>query len=128
MTPELAALSRAYLALPGAPTRSTGRMVSLYPPTIRDDAGLLWVGTDGWLDGTNTEMLLDLTDDATGGVMTGRLHRAGIWLAEKRVSVTGGAQPTWGYWLEGGRDHYIAECDYQGEFAARVAVAAGKAG
>lgn len=75
MTPDLLALSRAYLALPGAPvpiSRDTphhGWRDGIY----RDDSGCRWrliqsrdADTGKWDDGW---WVLDLTDAATGGVM-----------------------------------------------------------
>lgn len=80
MNPTLLSLSRAYMALPGAPVRdmiADELAVNGTPdgyPRFRDRAGLLWC-PDIEAD-RPAPWVLDLTDAATGGVL------AGAWVAE----------------------------------------------
>lgn len=110
MTPALLALSRAYLALPGAPTPKSVRFA-------RNVDGMFWVlvpdesGRLGWV--------IDLTDAATGGVMLARLGDAVgiVEIGPDRIGL-----------------RYDSDCPTLGEGAtlaeavARVAVAVGRAG
>jgi hypothetical protein len=74
MTPDLLALSRAYMALPGAPeVRGAGGMyVSAAVTYFRDSEGILWADAAG-PDAYRYDWLPSLTDDATGGALLGML-------------------------------------------------------
>lgn len=74
MTPALLALSRAYMALPGAPRQDHPGYVTATGQKQPDGR---WRTPDGYLwvwDDETTQMVLDLTDAATGGVMLDRLR------------------------------------------------------
>lgn len=146
MTPDLLALSRAVVALPGAPKPPQ------YARSYRADNGVAWVPTwaacpecdgTGYVDVPGTDSgesacfadchrgqieiaVLDLTDDATAGVMLSALPFA--------VKVVTRTEPR-AYrlmWLEedgeglGPRQHSTQWCDSLGEAVARVMVARGR--
>jgi len=122
MTPDLVALSHAYLSLPGAFVhRVTDDGWRINRASFRRQDGTLWVFVDGaWT--------LDLTDAATGGVMLDLLPVAVkvvtrtqprsfrlMWLAEDGEGL-------------GLRQHSTPWLDTLAEAVARVAVAVGRAG
>jgi hypothetical protein len=113
MTPDLVALSHAYLSLPGAFVhRVTDDGWRINRASFRRQDGTLWVFVDGaWT--------LDLTDAATGGVMLARLGDAVgiVEIGPDRIGL-----------------RYDSDCPTLGEGAtlaeavARAAVAVGRAG
>lgn len=128
MSPELLALSRAYLALPVAPVRDmiADELPVRYDPNgrgpLRDLAGLLWCPDTGADE--PAPWVLDLTDAATGGVMGAAWATAGgsVWIGPKtdgwRARAPGASildEPS-------GRGATLAEA------VARAAVALGRAG
>lgn len=128
MSPDLLALARAYVALPGAPTMteallSYGVGAKCYR---RDSAGVLWV--DGALENAiDYEWLPDLTDDATGGVMLGMLGMLGGVSLDIRTGNVDCTRAVWGYWLDGEHWRVIQPCATLAEACARVAVPLGRA-
>jgi hypothetical protein len=122
MNSDLLALARAYMALPGAPKMdmypSHGIHVHGGVSCLRDDTGARWIDAAG-PDCDEYEWLLDLTDDATGGVMLARLpgiRTVDAHLQTIRVGTRIGATGS----RAGGAT--LAEA------VARVAVALGRAG
>lgn len=125
MTSDLIALSRAYLALPGAPVRDMAAFEMSCPPVngqprFRDYAGLLWRPDSD----PESPWLLDLTDEATGGVVAAAWAEAGgsVWIGPKSdgwcarpPGASSLSEPT-------GRGSTLAEA------VARAAVALGRAG
>ena len=126
MTPTLLALSRAYLALPGAPKQEhAGVVVATGLPLLgrryRTPDGYLWK----WDDET-TQWLLDLTDEATGGVLVERFPEL---LTVRTVRDADGNRMYFGSWRRAtDRDECtLSPSPYLGEFVARAAVALGRA-
>lgn len=78
MTPDQIDLSRAAMALPGAPKPpklppySRPIEVHMGASTRRDSAGILWVDVAA-KDSANYDWLPDITDAATGGVLVAML-------------------------------------------------------
>lgn len=134
MSPDLLALARAYMALPGAPTMtetllSYGVGAKCYR---RDSAGVLWI--DGAPENASDyEWLPDLTDDATGGVMLGMLGSA-AWRVTRRHPAGDGSPWYADLYLSARKpgsvvpeEFYGAYCATLAEACARVAVALGRA-
>lgn len=123
MTPTLLALSRAFGAIPGAPTAKHSNH-SLYSGEgltyFRDGAGIRWVDAAG-PDLDDYEWLLDLTDAATGGVMLDRFARVGGFGVAFDPSVAVGR------WLAGDWFDLVHEGATLAEAVARAAVALGRA-
>lgn len=118
MTPDLLTLSRAVVALSGAPR--IPRVFGVH----RDGLGLLWLSDKD--DEESVGAVPDLTDDATAGVMLCAFPFA--------VKVVTRTEPKSFrlMWLEedgeglGPRQHTTGWCDWLGEAVARVMVARGR--
>ena len=121
MTPELTALARAYMALPGGPVRSEFAPELLVEDgnghaRFRDRDGILWA-TD--LADRTAPWTPDLTDRANGGVLFATI--APGWLAYQREHD--------GRWEVSRPDgEHRQEGATLAEAVARVAVAVGRAG
>lgn len=96
MIPALLELSRAYLALPGAP-----RPLHIEAAYHRSEDGIRWirlgegrVGEDGLWTEAGREWLLDLTDPATGGAMLHRLGREVTTYTDEHGGILVAAGPT----------------------------------
>lgn len=110
MTPDLLLLSRAVVALPGAP--APGRVWVLGDTDddggCRDDSGIRWA----WDDEQREYRIPDLTDAATGGVMLAALgfFRGGRYGGTWRIEV----------------ENYSVETSTLAAACARVMVARGR--
>lgn len=131
MNPALLALSRAYMALPGAPKQDHPGHVTATGQRLPDGR---WRTPDGYLwvwDDETTQMVLDLTDAATGGVMLDRLGSA-AWRVSRRHPA-GNAPPWCADLYFSDRPHVAGVspsvyCATLAEAVARAAVALGRAG
>lgn len=118
MTPELTALARAYMALPGAPTRDLDGW-TLARGVFRGAAtGILWRDASKD-DAPYNEWLPDLTDRANGGVLLALL--APGWLAYQR-------EHDFRWEVSRPDGEHRQEGATLAEAVARVAVAVGRAG
>jgi len=120
VSPDLVALARDYMALPGAPNMADVLFAYSRGGTFyrRDENGMLWLDVAP-LDALLGDWLPDLADAATGGVMLAALAPLGL-----TVSTYDGPH---GYGMMlGGK--YDTRCRTLGEALARVAVAVGRAG
>ena len=127
MRPDLLALARAYVALPGAP-RLLATLGDGAVWVRSDDTGVCWC----W-DTHESRWLPDLTDDATGGVMLGMLGSA-AWRVTRRHPAGDGSPWYADLYLSARKpgsvvpeEFYGAYCAPLAEACARVAVALGRA-
>ena len=125
MNPALFALSRAYMALPGAPepTIDRTRCDTRENDGLRDTNGIRWTRDSD----RGAYNLPDLTDAATGGVLVARFPGE---LKVEQLALPGSDHALYvGSWrLRGKTDRTVEACEYLAEFAARAAVALGRAG
>ena len=118
MSPDLIALARAYMALPGAPTAHAPMMVNVTADEVwfRDHDGIRWVDVaPPAVD--ESEWVPDLADRATGGVMLDIIRPVAMPILD--------CDPRTGYALRRMGERFTpgSGCATLAEAVARVAVA-----